>query len=679
MKDIYVNNLYAKNILVSNSENTDNYFEVLYALADLFGVKIVKGEKLANVALISFLEKRMWIEVPRPFYKGFPDSVRNLSENELLFDQMYNYFRTYGCGDFEETRHSIFEDDKERSVFNENVKLKEYSIVDIKEAEKLVREMVDNLLSSSRPLSVSQIQLIQDYVKDFDYKPLHCESKNTAVKLLYRTQNLWFASFLNMSDVIKLVEEINISEYNNGNIKKLNLKNKDRKFIIKVMNQIFKNGKCDIINCYEKKAIWNGLLYHIHYKPVDSKAEKFVLAMQNKGNESIYSKFEKAIAENNVTLAADILLEGKGQGTLLRNLNYLLSRCQKNEDIDYIISKITTKNIILLIQLLIKYASDNCDKTPRDFIFTKNNMISVHRESEDELNKRKSFITKEISDKVSARINNNIKEILKGRINKIYINPDMKRIALPIQETASQGGARILSKGSRIPIEKGKKIRAFTYWEKVNDIDLSIIALTDTGEQIEFSWRTMYDKQSEAIVYSGDETSGYNGGSEYFDIDVEEVKKLYPEIEYLILCDNVFSKINFNECICNAGYMLRDKTDSGEIYEPKTVESSYTINCSSTFAYLFAIDLKSNEFVWLNIAREGETIVAGTSSLDFLRKTINVTSVINVYSFFEMLANEIVENPLEADLVVTDEVLELPDDKEIIRSMDFEKMLTYMN
>ena len=128
----------------------------------------------------------------------------------------------------------------------------------------------------------------------------------------------------------------------------------------------------------------------------------------------------------------------------------------------------------------------------------------------------------------------------------------------------------------------------------------------------------MAAQQSDAITYSGDETSGYNGGSEYFDINLPEFKARYPEYRYLIFCDNVFSGVNFNKCFCKAGYMLRDEDDSGEIYEPKTVESAFLVDCESTFAYLFGIDLLKNEFIWLNLARNSNAQVAGNTPLAFL-------------------------------------------------------------
>ena len=55
-----------------------------------------------------------------------------------------------------------------------------------------------------------------------------------------------------------------------------------------------------------------------------------------------------------------------------------------------------------------------------------------------------------------------------------------------------------------------------------------------------------------------------------------------------------------------------------KIFDPNTVATSYQINTKSMFAYLFAIDLKTREMVWLNVSREGRTTVAGTTGMDWL-------------------------------------------------------------
>ena len=236
-----------------------------------------------------------------------------------------------------------------------------------------------------------------------------------------------------------------------------------------------------------------------------------------------------------------------------------------------------------------------------------------------------------------------------------------------------------MNTSSRIHLPEGKKIRAFTYWEKVNDIDLSVIGLTENGDQVEFSWRTMADNQSDAVTYSGDQTSGYKGGSEYYDIDPDSVRIRYPSLRYMVFCDNVYSQMNFSECVCTAGYMLRDRRDSGEVFEPRTVKSSFAINCESTFAYLFALDLERMDFVWLNMARSGSEHVAGRSSLFYLVRYINTTDIINMHSFFADAATEICDSPQDAEVIVSDSVPASRPGQIIVRSTDSEKVMALMS
>ena len=190
----------------------------------------------------------------------------------------------------------------------------------------------------------------------------------------------------------------------------------------------------------------------------------------------------------------------------------------------------------------------------------------------------------------------------------------------------------------------------------------------------------MWGKQSDSITYSGDETSGYYGGSEYFDIDVKKFKEEHPNVEYLVFCDNVYtSGVTFDKCICKAGYMIRDVKDSGQVYEPKTVNTSFVIDSNSRFAYLFAIDLNANDFIWLNVARDSNEAIAGTTSFEFITKYFDMTSVMNVHEFFSMMGTEIVDDMADAEIVVTDKLVDVKEGTEVIRSCDTERILALMN
>ena len=679
MKRLYKDYLFQKHILVSETGEDNSAFEVVFSLANLFGIRIVSGEKLAETAMISYVSEQLGENVPEPFYRGFPESVRALTKEQLLFDQMLHYFRTYGMGDFSEAGHSIFEEQFQRTAFKENIRIKEFSILPASDADKKLEQIVSGLLAGTRPLSEQQYNLICHYIVDYNYLPSKIASKNTTVRLLLDLRNINIAQHLRLSDVIKIVEELNYRSYDNINIKKLNLKNQDRVFISSIIDILTESDKCDIENCCEKKHVWNGLLHHIHYRAKTEQAKAFVDIIRGKENLSAYSAFEKAMTSGNVREAVLYLKKRKGSGAVLRNLNYLISRCGSNEDIDFVIDCLDSRNLIVLIQLLIQYAQYRPYTEARTFKFTKYNRLRVHTETEEEYTKRRSLISTKQRDTLSYTLTEYVKQALKGRLGKVYIDPDMAGYAIPLQENTSQGGFGVLPKGSRIHIENAKIIRAFTYWEKVNDIDLSVFGIDAKGRQTEFSWRTMAGRKSDAIIYSGDQTSGYYGGSEYFDINVEKFRKQNPDILYLIFCDNVFSQGSFKECLCKAGFMLRDTMLSGQIYEPKTVESSFTVNCDSRFAYLFGIDLKRNDFVWLNLARDSFAAVAGTTSMAFLTDYFRLTDIINQYNFFEMVAKEIVPSLDEAEVIVTDKTGPYPEGAEVIREYDFERMIALMN
>ena len=115
------------------------------------------------------------------------------------------------------------------------------------------------------------------------------------------------------------------------------------------------------------------------------------------------------------------------------------------------------------------------------------------------------------------------------------------------------------------------------------------------------------------------------------------------------------------------------------MFEPKTVKTSFTVDCASTFAYLFAIDLYASEFIWLNTVRDSSAIVAGATPLGFLTKYFDITSVMNVYELFSMMASGIAVIPEGAEVVVTDKIVNTAEGAEIIRSSDIERIMALMN
>lgn len=679
MKDVYKDVLFNHNILVCEAKTTLAVsFATRYLLEKSFGIRITAEKNLVTEAMVPYVAARLGKNVPEPFYRGFPESVRKLSADELLFDQWLHYYRTYGEGDFSAPGQSVVEERVEREAFCEDYDVKEFCVITEEKACEKLLEYAESLLTGSRPLSEEQYRFVHEYIADFSYELKRCPSKSLAIRLLLDFRNVTYADFLCLSDVIKLVDELNYQNYGGRNVKKLNLRNQDRKFVTDVINYLFRAGKDDVRNCFEKKAVWNGLLHQIHYKPLDEASAQFVQLIRGKSNYSVYAEFEAAMAEKDICAAVNALVNGKGKGAVLRNLNYIVSRCESEEEFVFVVSQLAEASGLLLMQLLMSYGSEQT--MGRTFKFSKYNMLSVHRETVDEQSRRKSVITEKHTEMLRTAIESFLQKKYKGTLGKVYIDSNLEKIALPLQENTSSSGYGVLPKGSRFSIESRKKIRVFTYWEAVNDIDLSVIGVSSDGSQTELSWRTFARAQSDAFTHSGDVTSGFYGGSEYIDFDIEKMNVMFPNVDYWVFCNNIYTRgVAFRDCICRAGYMLRDVQDSGEIFEPKTVKTSYNIDCDSTAAYLFAIDISRKELVFLNIARNSNASVAGDTDIRILTDYLYVTDRMNMKKFFTMLASEVVDDMSEADVIVTDANVSVRDGVEVIRSFDFERMIELLN
>lgn len=327
--------LFNKHYLVAEG-NPENAFETIVTLAVRFGIRVKKNMGLATVSMIKDAASFLGEYVPEPFYRGFPNTVRELTNDQRRFDQLLHYFTTYGFGDFSEAGHSIFEEKFERLAFQEDFEYEDFEILTEAEAEQVLFQGMKDLLSSPRPLNDSQFELVLNFANEYDLESIidDIPCKKTAAMLLCRTRKSYYANFLNLSDVMKVVEYLEYARRGNENLKKLNMQNWERKLVKNAIETCFLNNRADIRTCFEKRKLWCGLLHHIHFKSNIREAHIFANIIRNGENMSVYHDSEALIHEGYVVEAARVLRDNKGTSVLLRNLNYLLSRCETEEDIE---------------------------------------------------------------------------------------------------------------------------------------------------------------------------------------------------------------------------------------------------------------------------------------------------------------------------------------------------------
>lgn len=348
MKDIFKEFLFQKHVLVNDSpifyasvrEQRTASFATVVALAKKFSIRITAGADLVSESMIDDAAKYLGEYVPEPFYKGFPESVRELTSEQLLYDQLLHYTQTYGMGWFETAGHSVIEEVYGRIGFNEHTEPRDFVVYDEHKATEYLKDCVSKLLEGNRPLNVDQIEVVKAAFQEFGkgILPPWIPCKDTVIKLLYDSRDIDLCKFLKLSDTIKLLQYIQFAKYGSENLKKLNLKNQDRKFLTKVIDWFEEADMkedayyCDYLEAFAKRKIWCGLFHHIHYrnKLNHGLTERFISDVRSNKNLSHYHYFEKYMREGNYLAAASYLKNWKGESALVRNLNYILSRC-KNE------------------------------------------------------------------------------------------------------------------------------------------------------------------------------------------------------------------------------------------------------------------------------------------------------------------------------------------------------------
>ena len=210
MKKIFLEYLFHHNCLVSPAVTPgENIPELRFALARLFSIRITSGAELLRLEMIPMISNFLGTGVPAPFYRGFPDSIRELSVPELVIDQYLHYYRTYGLGDFSAAGHSVFEKEVERKCFREKTEVRDFSVLTETEAAAKLTEYAEGLLAGTRPLSDDQYGFLLDFLLEYHYHPKNCASKSTAFRLLADTGDLYYTGFLMLSDVTKMAEELN--------------------------------------------------------------------------------------------------------------------------------------------------------------------------------------------------------------------------------------------------------------------------------------------------------------------------------------------------------------------------------------------------------------------------------------------------------------------------------------
>ncbi|REK71920.1 TerD family protein [Paenibacillus paeoniae] len=195
-------------------------------------------------------------------------------------------------------------------------------------------------------------------------------------------------------------------------------------------------------------------------------------------------------------------------------------------------------------------------------------------------------------------------------LGKTYIDRRLANCLVPFSQRSASKALRTIVRGSRLAIPEGDTIRFFSWWKEgdVNgkptgrvDIDLSAVVYDKHWGYMEHISYTNLRSASMRVVHSGDIVSAPHGACEFIDLHIPSIVEQGGR--YVIATLQSFTDQPYYDLPeCFVGWMMRKKPDSGEIFEPSTVEDKIDVTAATKIAIPVILDLLSRTVVWADLS-----------------------------------------------------------------------------
>jgi len=188
-------------------------------------------------------------------------------------------------------------------------------------------------------------------------------------------------------------------------------------------------------------------------------------------------------------------------------------------------------------------------------------------------------------------------------LGKVYVDGELSRYLVPFAARSASKAFRTITRGSRLPLPLPCKVLRFFLWWKNGDYRTDI-DLSATLFDAEFCYKDIvsyYNLKGYGGCHSGDIVDAPQGASEFIDLTLEKVRE--QGIRYVVMTLNSYTQQPFCDLPeCFAGWMARQEPESGEIYEPKTVQDRLDLTADTQIAIPLIIDIEAGEVIWCDMA-----------------------------------------------------------------------------
>lgn len=590
-------------------------------------------------------------------YPNFPQQVMEASEAELYVNALLHY-----TGDIIGLRITPVYPIEVREKLDEKVSLTKLSFADSDD----VQELFIKIAKSGQPFSE------QDKT---DLVVLHSVVGNVEIGDISVKENLaWLAktfakidfsdSFKTVTDVLRLAVAFSDGDISLAENTKFKLSRPNRRIIVSLLDEILSKNNNNVEDFGRYAETWKRLAYALHHHEFDSvRVSKALNTVQSSKIKSFDSNVETLIAIRDLKELLNVL--SARPGIFARRLHEILRKFDDSDRSTIVdaFSKVSDKvSVRVLVQMWNYFNGPNSDVLE--------NVVFDVKSRNQRSGVKKNIRVGDYSDVVDA-----IENGLKNRFGKkVFLKKDDNSYAVPLGVRSASDGMNIVGRGSRskIGFDKGT-VRMFMHWHDTMDdfsynstVDLDLSAFFMNATFTNAQTISYYNLRSDEAYHSGDITSAPDGAAEFIDININ--KALAHGWRYVGLTVYSYTGQTFDTVPeAWAGVMLRDKPQSGEVFEASTVSSRFDLNNHSTNSTPVVFDLVTREMVWLDSSVSVNpsalnNVASNESRLTVAMKSVLFSQFMTVDKLVELSA-VVVDSEAEADIVIdsskTADVLQL--------------------
>lgn len=612
-----------------------------------------------------------------PMYPNFPTQVAEMDGIELFINAIVHYW-SFG------TLMPEYEKDERLPLIDVN----KMALLSTGNHEDLM-EIFKNLVASKTSISAQDKEDVTTIIKDCadyaNYLPDEIPLKeNVALigKLIIEEAPVKSASaiskyFRTATDVLRLVTALSDGDISlAGKTKYRNLKRRERRMILDLL------ANCGNIteDLFRYQYEWIRVAEILHpfeynyprYKNVN---KAFDTIRNDKKPLMFGGKVQAAILRKDMKAAADLLKSRPGE--FARQLDKVL---RDSDNPAYILECFKSVAVEISAPVLLQVRQHFIGRmaetpNPVRVFFPKGNLAKAMS-----IKNELPAIDKTICQNVAKACRDALIEQYKSKesLGKVYVDEEFKNYLVPFSQRSASSTNKSVVRGSQLPIKSdATAVRAFIWWTNTSkgngwdagrvDIDLSAAIYDSDWNYVEHISYTRLRSGKMKAFHSGDITNGGSlngkGVAEFIDVDIDAVAENGRYIVYQVY--NYTGQHYSSLENCRFGWMEREDVQSGEIFEPTTVNMVMDVNAEGVTAIPVIFDCVERKFIWcdmnLGIERSHhgginlESNISGVTATCYAMTHLNKPNIYDLAMLNAMARGTVVTDRNEADIIFSND------------------------